>query len=356
MSWYYATKAKTQAGPVDEATFQSLVQAGEISAETLVWKQGMANWMPYRAVAGPIPAIPGMPPLPAADGTIRCAECGRSFPPDQLITLAGRPICAACKPVAVQKFQEGVVSYGRTADPEELWRMIRDRGYDFTIGSILARAWALVKGNFWPCLGVTLLCYLIMMGASQIPCVGLLAGILVQPQIMAGVYWYFLRQFRGQEATLNDSFEGFRRGYWQQALYMLIIWAISFVCMLPLVFLIVFLNVALKTPESTFLWIMAGLMVVLMPLMWYLMIGWIFAPILILDKGLDGLPAMKLSWRVAHLHIWKILGLSLVLFLLAFAGFLALIVGLLVYLPIFFATIARLYEDIFGEEGAKTSA
>ena len=47
MNWYYV-KAGQQTGPVDEAQLDALRSSGQIEAETLVWREGMANWQPYR--------------------------------------------------------------------------------------------------------------------------------------------------------------------------------------------------------------------------------------------------------------------------------------------------------------------
>lgn len=37
-----------------------------------------------------------------------CVACSRLFPESELIDLSGRPICAACKPVVLQKIREGI--------------------------------------------------------------------------------------------------------------------------------------------------------------------------------------------------------------------------------------------------------
>ena len=348
MSWYYASKDKTQMGPVDDASLEGLLRSGEISAETLVWKEGMADWLPYATVTG-------QPPAPGT--ATACAECGQTFPPEQLITLAGRSICATCKPVAVQKLQEGVVGFGQTADSEELWRMVQQRGINFTIGSILERSWKLVKGNFWPCVGVTLLSYLILMGSGQIPFVGLVAVFLVQPQIIAGLYWYFLKQFRGEKATLNDAFEGFRRGFGQQALYMLIVFGIIMACVLPLA-----IGAALAIPlmkgdsSQVGIFVLGGLGLVFALIITFFTLSWVFAPILILDKGMKATAAMKLSRRAVGLRSWKIVGLFLVIGLLCFASLLVFVVGIVVMLPVAFAMITLLYEDIFGRDGNGAAA
>lgn len=110
MNWFYAVGGQ-QLGPVSEAQFAALVQSGTINVQTLVWREGMANWQPYGQVVSPPPAIPGLaaPPIagaaPAA-GVI-CCECGQTFAADQVIRYGDKFVCATCKPIFVQKLQEG---------------------------------------------------------------------------------------------------------------------------------------------------------------------------------------------------------------------------------------------------------
>jgi membrane protease subunit (stomatin/prohibitin family) len=59
-----------QAGPFDLPTLQQMAGKGELTRETLVWKQGMANWTPAGQVAelaGVFGQVP--PPLPPQGST-----------------------------------------------------------------------------------------------------------------------------------------------------------------------------------------------------------------------------------------------------------------------------------------------
>jgi len=56
-----------QAGPFDTAALQQMVQSGQLTRETLVWKQGMASWTAagqVQELAGVFGTVP--PPLPPA--------------------------------------------------------------------------------------------------------------------------------------------------------------------------------------------------------------------------------------------------------------------------------------------------
>jgi hypothetical protein len=108
MAWYYAVHNE-QKGPVEQSEFDRLVQQGVITGTTLVWREGMANWQPCDEVA----VLPGTPsPVGAGLGGLVCSECGRAFAADQVIQVGHRYVCAACKPIAVQKLREGVADSG----------------------------------------------------------------------------------------------------------------------------------------------------------------------------------------------------------------------------------------------------
>jgi uncharacterized RDD family membrane protein YckC len=105
MNWFYA-QAGQPVGPVTDAEFNNLVATGVIQASTLVWFEGMANWQPYSTLQQPAPAA--VPSDGAAPPTgVVCAECGRTFAPDQVVRFGSTPVCAECKPLFLQKLREG---------------------------------------------------------------------------------------------------------------------------------------------------------------------------------------------------------------------------------------------------------
>lgn len=115
MNWYYVDAAGQQVGPVDDATLEGLIASGAVNAETLAWREGLANWQPLReARPGQYAAAPAAAPVPAgapiASGIEEavCAECGGIFPVSDTIRIGSARVCANCKPVFVQKMREGV--------------------------------------------------------------------------------------------------------------------------------------------------------------------------------------------------------------------------------------------------------
>lgn len=104
MSWHHAQEGR-QLGPVTDAAFEALVRQGVVTATTLVWREGMAEWKPWGEVSADGTVVPeGKGSLGVGNP---CAECGRIFRADDLVDLMGSPVCAACKPIRLQRLREG---------------------------------------------------------------------------------------------------------------------------------------------------------------------------------------------------------------------------------------------------------
>ncbi len=77
--WYYADLSRQRQGPVSAEQLASLYAQGLVTAESLVWRQGMPNWQALSSVASELgllaPAPSAPPPPPAA------SPYGYSAPP-----------------------------------------------------------------------------------------------------------------------------------------------------------------------------------------------------------------------------------------------------------------------------------
>lgn len=114
MNWYYAAGGRQQ-GPVDDAQLDAMLQSGQVNQDTLLWRDGMANWQPLRQARPSADAPPFV--APAADagasagvGEIVCTECGKIFSKDSAIQYGTAWVCAACKPIFLQKLREGATT------------------------------------------------------------------------------------------------------------------------------------------------------------------------------------------------------------------------------------------------------
>jgi hypothetical protein len=108
--WFY-TREGQRIGPVPDDEFAKLVTGGVVLPETLVWREGMAQWLPHRLVTG----SSSRAELPT--GHPLCANCARPFPPSELLRFENSFICADCKPIYFQRVFEGL-----GANPIAAWR------------------------------------------------------------------------------------------------------------------------------------------------------------------------------------------------------------------------------------------
>jgi uncharacterized RDD family membrane protein YckC len=151
MSWYYAENNERR-GPIEDADFQSLVSAGTIAPETLVWREGFAEWLPYSqassAVTVPAPTASSSlaTGLSSADTSAQaCSQCGRLFPADEMVSYEGRSICAACKPIFFQKIKEGASVIGQR-EYAGFWIRVGAKIVDGIILQVAARILGLFVG------------------------------------------------------------------------------------------------------------------------------------------------------------------------------------------------------------------
>jgi uncharacterized RDD family membrane protein YckC len=100
MQWYYAVGDQRQ-GPVEQAEFERLVATGIIRDDTLVWRQGMAQWQPYSTVqASSAPRVD--------DGTEVCAVSGKRYPRREMINYEGKWISGEHRDAFFQRMREGI--------------------------------------------------------------------------------------------------------------------------------------------------------------------------------------------------------------------------------------------------------
>lgn len=78
-----------------------------------------------------------------------------------------------------------------------------------------------------------------------------------------------------------------------------------------------------------------------------------FAPYLIIDKGLGPLEAMRESKRITFGYKWQLIGLSVALGLLNLLGALALLVGLLVTVPVTSLAVVHAYRALIGRASSR---
>jgi hypothetical protein len=219
----------------------------------------------------------------------------------------------------------------------------------FAIGDVVARAWTAVSGNLLPAVGITALAYLAMVIAGFIPCLGSIINIVVQGPILGGLYIYFLKLLRTNNATFEDALSGFSM-FLPLLLYTIVSSLLLVFAMVPSG-IIFFVGAWLGEQNEVlgFLVMAVAGIVAFVPLV-YLAVSWVFSVPLIVDKRFDFWPAMELSRKVVAKRFFNVFGLLIVSFGIVLAGALALCVGIFVAAPLCLAALAAAYDDLFGHE------
>ena len=105
MNWHYAV-GEQQHGPISQQNFEGLIRDGVIHHDTLIWCQGMPTWQPWSKVRSPaLTQTFQTAGLPSRTDT--CGECGGHFDAEELVQIKGCAVCAACKPLHLQRLKEG---------------------------------------------------------------------------------------------------------------------------------------------------------------------------------------------------------------------------------------------------------
>ncbi len=213
----------------------------------------------------------------------------------------------------------------------------------------LQEAWTRVKGQYGVFLGVTLVGMLL---GGAVP-----LGILLGP-MLCGIYFCYRRQALGQPVTFDLLFKGF--DYFSEAfLGSLIMVVTSMVVMVPLIFIFLFGCFATALGgamghggenAASFLgcFLFAGFFLVVLLVSAVINLLFTFTFPLIMDRGMKGLDAVKLSIHAAMANFGGLLLLAVATTLLSLAGLLCCYVGALLVLPITLGSHWICYERVFG--------
>jgi hypothetical protein len=208
----------------------------------------------------------------------------------------------------------------------------------------------LIRDQYWLFVGM---CAVGMIIGSSVP-----LGILMGP-MMCGLYLAFFRLRRGLSIEFGTLFKGF--DYFGQSVVasLLHVIPITAVVIAAYVFLYVGMFAAMIAASAAgenaapfagigiFLIFMLFFVVIFLVVI-FISIGFTFAYPLIVDRGMQGFDAVKLSWRAAFANFWRLLGMSLLGGLLGIVGIALCYVGIFLVFPITLAAVAAAYEQVFG--------
>lgn len=201
----------------------------------------------------------------------------------------------------------------------------------------------LLGETYWLFLGICLLGALIG---------GLIPVVLLGPAY-CGIAICFLSRARGEHVVLDQLFKGF--DYFVPGLIATLVYVgVFMVLFIP--FIIMFIaGTAMISSGEAILGLVGGCLLAFTYISWILLaiIGWmvyIFATIMIVDKKVDGLPAMQYAFKGVLKNFWGVVGTMIVGQLMLMAGMMMCFVPGILLIPMIFAGHFMAYWKIFGIE------
>jgi hypothetical protein len=205
--------------------------------------------------------------------------------------------------------------------------------------------WELIKPQYWLFVGMAFISYAI----------GQAVPLILMGPMLCGFYLSLFMSRRRERIEFGTLFKGFE--YFGPSIVAMLLHAIPIaVVVIPSYILFyVSLFVAASQAESQGGAAMLGVlftfflvMVVIFVLIIIVSVGFAFAFPLIVDRRLNGLDAVKLSFKGGMANFWRLLGMMLLTGIMTAVGMAFCIVGMFLVLPISYAAIAAAYEQVFG--------
>jgi hypothetical protein len=286
-------------GPVTADQVRAWIEAGRANLETQAKPLGSEEWRRLGDFA----------------------EFGAAAPPP---AIAAAP--AAAGPAA--EFQPaGAVDAKSFADDAIA------RAAPLDIMGCIERAWELLKSNFAPLVGTTLLVMIVEVLVSKLfgfvpgprweltPRIAFgmdtWASLLLSAPIYGALNIYYLKKMRGEAVDVGDVFRGMGQFF------------------VPL-FLVGLVGTLLTA---------AGFALLLLPGL-YLAVAYAFAKMLVVDHHMPFWTALEVSRRVISSQWFRVFGLVLLATLVALLGLIALIVGVVFTMPLLFGSLCYAYDDL----------
>lgn len=344
MQWYYSNNNQ-QLGPVEDAELQSLAAQGVIHAQTLVWREGMADWQPYSVVFGA--AAGGQ----SASGTVNCPNCGAVTDAHTLIPLSDKVVCPQCSGGYSQRLIEGagVASLGK---PEGTGGQMPNVDIRAHARDVLSAQWgAAALFTFL----LQIIQFGINMAANFIPFVGAFVPYFLTGSFTLGYMQNMQTISRGGESSNDCLFSGFQDYGRSLGVYMLplLLVAVPVFVVVGIVaaMSIVPLSMSGEEPsEETIMMLVIGgtiLGLIVIVFATYISLKFSLSYFILLDNpGMGVIDTLKLSSSMMKGHMMKLLSLYLSFIGWAILCVFTIFIGFLWLGPYVAVSFARFYDDL----------
>jgi uncharacterized membrane protein len=186
------------------------------------------------------------------------------------------------------------------------------------VGSYIKIGWEIFKQYPYGFIGFCLVNIIINLALNFIPVLGGLAAFAVSPALAMGNFTVAAKLLQQHSPEFGDFFTGFN-----------FFWPLLLVSLVASLFIVI----------GLFFLVIPGL---------YLLVAYLFASCLVVDRRLEFWPAMEMSRRAVNPLWFGFFAFLLILTVINLAGALLLGLGLLATIPISFCALTAAYDDLFG--------
>jgi len=151
---------------------------------------------------------------------------------------------------------------------------------------------------------------------------GITYGVFVAGPVQYGTQWVFLKAVRGERIEVRDIFVVFQRNYWNVVIANIVV---GIIVALGFVMLIV--------PGIIFACRLA------------------FVPYLVVDREMDVMEALRVSWDMTRGYGWQIFFMGLLAIPVVILGLICIIVGVFVSVMWISAAFAAMYHAVETQDG-----
>jgi len=151
---------------------------------------------------------------------------------------------------------------------------------------------------------------------------GIIYGIFVAGPIGYGMNWVFLKAIRGERIEIRDMFVVFQKNYWNAVVANVVV---GVIVGLGFVMLVI--------PGIIFACRLA------------------FVPYLVVDRGMDVMDALRVSWDMTRGYGWQIFFMGILAFFIVIGGLALIIVGVFISMMWIAAAFAAIYHAVELKDG-----
>jgi len=206
--------------------------------------------------------------------------------------------------------------------------------------------WELIKPQYWLYVGMAFIAYAI----------GQAVPVILMGPMLCGFYLTLFKSRRREPIEFATLFKGF--DFFAPSIVAMLLHAIPIAAVVIPTYILFYVSffVAATQAQSEgggaamlgVLFTFFLVMIVIFVLIVIVSVGFTFAFPLIVDRRLNGLDAVKLSFKAGLANFWRLLGMMLLTGIMTAVGMAFCIVGMFLVLPISYGAIAAAYEQVFG--------